>query len=137
EYARGLEAKVAKRTRELRSLFDGVPVGLFRATRAGRILDANPVLVQMLGYPDLESLLAVDIVDLYADPGERQRWQALIEREGIVRDFEAQLRRRNGALFWQWITLLTVRDVEGGVVHYGGVGEDITERKSAEAEAER
>src|SRR5712691_946846 len=34
------------------SLFEGVPVGLYRATLGGQILEVNPAFVQMLSYPD-------------------------------------------------------------------------------------
>src|SRR2546426_1512910 len=57
----------AKQRRALREaetryqhLFNRVPVGLFCATPGGRITDANPAMVEMLGYPDREALLAVD-----------------------------------------------------------------------------
>jgi DNA-binding NtrC family response regulator len=35
-----------------RSMFDNLPVGLFRTTLDGALLDANPSLVQILGLPD-------------------------------------------------------------------------------------
>src|SRR5207302_5861009 len=38
------------------SLFDDVPVGLFRVALDGRIVDANPALMEMLGYPDRQTL---------------------------------------------------------------------------------
>ena len=61
-----------------RSLFDGVPVGLYRTTPGGQILDGNPALLQMLGYPDRGSLAAVSVVDLYVNPEDRRREQALL-----------------------------------------------------------
>src|SRR5687768_6226949 len=39
-----------------RSVFEGVPIGLYRTTPAGRLLDANDALVRVLGYPDRETL---------------------------------------------------------------------------------
>ena len=131
-YARTLEAQVEARTRELRSLFDGMPVGLYRTTPEGQILDANPAMVQMLGYPDRESLMAVSPADLYLDPGDRHRWQKIMEREGIESNFEAQMRRRDGTIFWQKITARVVRDAAGRVLYYEGAAEDITARKRAE-----
>ena len=109
-YARTLEAQVEARTRELRSLFDGIPVGLFRTTPDGRILDFNPAMVQMLGYPDLAALMAVNADDLYVDAEDRERWREVVEREEIVRDFEARLRRRDGSIFWQKISARVTRD---------------------------
>jgi PAS domain S-box-containing protein len=117
-----------------RSLFDGVPVGLYRSTPTGQFLEANPTLVGMLGYPDLETLLAVSAVDAYADPEDRKRWQVLVEREGIVRNFEVQLRRRDGTVIWMRESTSAVRDADGRVLQYEGTLEDITERKRAEKE---
>ena len=115
-----------------RSLFDGVPVGLYRTTPEGRILDVNLALVRMLGYPDRESLLADDAATVYVNPEDRRRWQALLEREGLVRDFEMQSRRRDGTTIWVRDSAQAVRDADGRVLYYEGSLEDITERKRAE-----
>jgi PAS domain S-box-containing protein len=115
-----------------RSLFEGVPIGLYRTTPSGKILDINPALVRLLGYPDRESLLAVSVFDLYMDPGDRNRWLALIERKGIVRDFEVQFRKYDGTIIWVRDTGEAVRDDSGQVIYYNGNVEDITGRKRAE-----
>jgi len=115
-----------------RGLFDGVPVGLYRSTPEGQFLDANPALVQMLGYPDMETLLAANAVAAYADPEDRKRWQTLVEREGIVRDFEVRLRQRDGTAIWMRESTHAARDADGRVLQYEGTLEDITERKRAE-----
>src|SRR2546422_9880458 len=49
--------------RRFQSIFEDVPVGLFRVARDGRILDANPALMEMLGYPDRESLAPVKAIN--------------------------------------------------------------------------
>ena len=114
------------------SLFDRVPLGLYRSTPEGQFLDANPALLWMLGYPDAETLLAANAVSAYVDPDDRERWQALVEREGIVRDFEVRLRRRDGTVIWMRESTRAVRDADGRVLQYEGSLEDITERKQAE-----
>ena len=126
------EAAVRESEERYRSLFNGVPVGINRTTPAGQILDANPALVHMLGYPDRESLLSVNATDLYVDPEDRRRWQALIKREGVVRGFEVQLRRHDGTTIWVRSNTRAIRDADGRVLHYEGSVEDITERKRAE-----
>jgi two-component system, cell cycle sensor histidine kinase and response regulator CckA len=117
-----------------RSLFDGVPTAIFRSTPAGQSLDANPAYVHMLGYPDREALTAVNALDLYVAAEDRKRWQAIIEREGLVRDFETQMRRYDGAIIWARISSRAVKDNTGQVQYYEGTLEDITEHKRAEAE---
>jgi PAS domain S-box-containing protein len=127
-------AREALRASEIRyrALFDGVPVGLYRTTPAGQIIDANPALVQVLGYPDRASLLAVNAADLYAEPEDRRQELALLEREGVVRDFETRLRRPDGAVIWVRDSTRDVRDASGEVLYYEGSLVDITERKRAE-----
>lgn len=80
-----------------RGLFDRVPVGLYRSTPQGQIVDANPALVAMLGYPSREALMAEKATELYVDVEDRRQLQVLLEGVGVVRDFETQMRRHDGA----------------------------------------
>jgi PAS domain S-box-containing protein len=145
QYQEHLEDLVEERTAELRqseeryrTLFDGVPVGLYRTTPDGQVLDANLAVAHMLGYPSRdEALQAVNAADMYVDPAERARWQALMEREGVVRDFEQRVRRYDGQLIWLNDTARAVRDEEGQVMYYEGSLEDITQRKRFEEEIRR
>jgi two-component system phosphate regulon sensor histidine kinase PhoR len=117
-----------------RGLFDSMPIGLFRSAPAGWIIDANPALVQLLGYPDLESLLAINLDDVYLNRSQtRAAWYALAEREGVVLGFEAQVRRRDGSIIWIRQSGRAIRDAEGRVLYYEGAAEDITELKQADA----
>ena len=120
-----------------RSLFNGVPVGLYRTTPDGQILDANAAFAQLFGYPTREALIAHTSFELYADPTDRIRWQMLIAQQEVVRDFEARFRRPDGTLFWVKNTGCAVRDTHGLVTTYEGSLEDITERKRAEEELMR
>jgi PAS domain S-box-containing protein len=134
EQTRRQQAEEALRESEARyrGLFEGMPVGLYRTTPEGRILNANPALVDMLGYPDRESLLAVNVVDTFLSPGERQQWLALMEQNGLVRDFETQMRRRDGTVIWVKDTARAIRDSQGRTRYCEGSLEEITERKQAE-----
>ncbi|MBM4431210.1 MAG: PAS domain S-box protein, partial [Chloroflexi bacterium] len=117
-----------------RSLFEGIPVGLYRTRPDGQILDVNTALVQMLGYTSQADLLALNATSLYIDPADRARWQELLQQEGIVRDFEVRFQRRDGAILWVRNSARVVKDEQGNVLHYEGSLEDITARKQAEAD---
>ena len=131
-YKHEMERRLRESEERYRSLFENVPVGINLTTPEGQILDANPALVEMLGFPDRETALAVSAADLYVDPEDRERWQALIERERVVRGFEVQLRRRDGTAIWVRSSARAVCDADGQVLSYEGSLEDITERKRAE-----
>lgn len=116
-----------------RTLFEGIPVGLYRTAPGGEIVDANPALVQMLGYPSVADLRGTEAIELYESEETRQRWQQAMVSERIVHSFEAQWRRHNGDVIWVRESARTVRDQAGKVLHYEGSVEDITERKEAQA----
>ena len=116
----------------LRSLSEGIPIGLYRTTPSGEFLDANPALLHMLRYPDRESLVATNANTVYVNPTERRRWQELMVRDGTVEDFEFQARRLDGAVVWLKDSARAVRDDTGRILHYQGAIEDITARKRAE-----
>ena len=115
-----------------RSLFERVPVGLYRTTPEGQVIDVNPGLVHLLGYSSREAMITLNVADEYGDEKERKRWQTLMEREGVVRGFETRWRRFDGTLIWVRESALAIRDKEGRITHYEGVVEDITEHKQAE-----
>ncbi|RLC62055.1 MAG: hypothetical protein DRI48_10005, partial [Chloroflexi bacterium] len=115
-----------------RSLFEDVPVGLYRTTPEGQILDVNPALVTMLGYPDRRSLLEDGVISGYQHHEERRLWQSLVERKGQVQGYETKWRRYDGTEIWVRESTYVVRDDGGRVLYYEGAVEDITEHRRIE-----
>jgi sigma-B regulation protein RsbU (phosphoserine phosphatase) len=126
-----METALRQSTERYRSLFEGVPVGIYRSTSTGEILEANPALVEMLGFPDRESLLATPAADLYVAPPERYHWQDAMEHDGTVHTDEVEFRRRDGKIIWVRDIARAVRDKRGHVLYYEGIWEDITQRKQS------
>jgi PAS domain S-box-containing protein len=120
-----------------RSLFDGVPVGIYRASATGEILDANPVFVALLGYTGLEELIANTTCSGYRAICDLEQWQRSIAQNGLVRGFESQWRRADGSLIWVRETSRAYRNGGGQVLYYEGAVEDITEQKRLELAAEQ
>jgi PAS domain S-box-containing protein len=129
EQANGL---LRESERRRQSLFEDVPVGLYRTSPEGNFLDANPAMAEMLGYSSREALLTAQADDSYMNPEDRRRWQALMERDGVVRNFEVQNRRSDGMVIWVRDSARAVQDPEGRILFYDGVLEDITARRQAE-----
>lgn len=114
------------------SLFDGLKVGLFRTTQDGEIVDANPAIVGMLGYPDRETMLTSNMESAFIYLEDLTRLKADMETEGVVRKLEAKLRRCDGKTLWVSVSCRATTDEQSKVVYYEGSMEDITERKGAE-----
>jgi PAS domain S-box-containing protein len=116
----------------LHSLFERIPLGLYRSTPEGKRLDANQALLKMARCPNRKAFLKGNIVDDYVNPEDRKKWQAQMELKGVVRGFEVQCRRHDGKLVWIRDSARTVRDSEGRIQYYEGAVEDITKRKQTE-----
>ena len=108
--------------------------GLYITTRDGRILDANPAFLAMLGVESVEELADLRVNDLLVDPRQRELQQELLARDGSARDFELELRCPDGQIRTVLDTSYAVTDPETGEALYHGVLVDITPRKQLEAE---
>ena len=129
--AAGIEASLQASEEKMRTLFS-YPLGLYRTTPQGQIVDATPTLARMLGYQDAEALMAVNFWVLHHDPGDRDNWQAVLDSSPMVTIFETQLRRRDGTLFWAKDSTRAARDERGKVLFYDGIIEDISRKKNME-----
>ncbi|MBW8010829.1 MAG: PAS domain S-box protein [Chloroflexi bacterium] len=117
---------------QYRSLFDSVPIGLYRSTPEGKIVDANPALVEILGFPNTEALLAADVISLYLDPKDRDFLKNALEKEGVLHNHEFQQKDYHGKIIWVEENSRTVYDEDGNIQFYEGSIKDITERKRVE-----
>ncbi|MCJ7667173.1 MAG: PAS domain S-box protein, partial [Anaerolineae bacterium] len=134
ERERAEEAEKASKER-YRTLFDGVPMGLYRTAPDGRILLANPTLVRMLGYSSLDELALRNLEEEGFDPGyPRSQFRERVEREGEVKGLETAWTRRDGSVIFVRESAKAIRGDDGTVLYYEGTVEDITERKRAEEE---
>jgi PAS domain S-box-containing protein len=118
-----------------RKLFEGSVDGIYVTTPAGEILNANPALARIMGYGSPEGLITGirDITQgIYVHPEARAQYQELMQRHGMVREFEYQVRRHSGAILWLSDSATAVRDESGAIVRYEGTVRDITDQKRAE-----
>ncbi|NNC41355.1 MAG: PAS domain S-box protein [Acidimicrobiia bacterium] len=120
-----------------RNLFERIPVALYRSAPGGEILAANPALLEMVGFDSIDDLTALEAHDVYVDQSERSRWIDRIERDGAVMDFEEQLRRKDGTVFWGQDSARTVRATDGTVLYYEGAIINIDARKRAQQAQQR
>lgn len=127
-------AEEAIRTAEqkYRNIFENAIEGIYQATPQGRYLSANPALARMFGFESDEELIAArtDIrAQQYDHPEMYEEFVSLMRRQGIVRNFEYQARRKDGKLIWVAENAHAVRDDKGQLSYFEGTVEDITERR--------
>jgi len=132
------ERRDARATEDrFRNLFEHLPIGLYRLSPDGRILEANPALVAITGCPDRATLLQHRAIDFFISVENYDKWLTLAQTTDTVQCFEGPGCRLNGAPIWVRNTFRLVRDGAGRLLYYDGAVEDITERKHAEQSLSR
>ncbi len=82
----------------LRSVLDNLPVGVYRSTSEGRIMEANRKFAQLLGYETVDELKQVNINGLYVRKSDRQVHLDKMREATVFAEFE--LRRKDGGTVW-------------------------------------
>jgi PAS domain S-box-containing protein len=117
-----------------RGLFENAFDGIYQSTPEGRLLTANPAMVRILGYGSLEELLAVPIIDTYANPADRRAMMEKLEREGELRGYEQTLKRKDGRPIHVVQNTRLVRDSGGRILCYEGTLTDVSDLKRVEGQ---
>jgi PAS domain S-box-containing protein len=124
----------SRHEKELRftELFETLQEGAYFCTPEGRLLDANPALVSILGYGNKEELLALDPKALNSDSTQPPVLGRAADDRGAVRAREITLRRKDGtsAVFLE--SSRAVWDEAGKLIRYQGTLVDVTERRKLE-----
>lgn len=118
---------------DYRSLFEGAPYGILRATLDGKMFRANPALVRMLGYESESELLAANLVtQVCVDAAEgilalNRYWHA--ER---FEDVELHWRRKDGSPIFVRAYGRPIRHKDSEAASLEIMVEDLTRRRALE-----
>lgn len=114
--------------RKYRTLFDESRDGVYAVLREGEITDANQSFLEMFGYAR-EEMIGKDMRKLYSNPADRAKFQGEIEKDGFVKDYEVEFRKKDGTQVDCPLTSSVQFADDGSVVGYLGIIRDVTERK--------
>jgi PAS domain S-box-containing protein len=118
-----------------RELFENATYGIFRSQLDGALLDVNPALVAMLGYSSKEELLTRNLSrDLYEDPADRRSILDSYGPSARVSGCEVNWKRKDGKIIVVRISGGAFRRQDGSFSHFEVIVEDITGRRSLEAQ---
>jgi two-component system cell cycle sensor histidine kinase/response regulator CckA len=144
QYSQMLEGAVVSRTADLvagerlyRETFDAAPLGIAHVAVDGQWLRVNQRLCDLLGYsvdelqrPAVEGLLQLEDAEGEADAWREMAAGAL---DHYVVD-EKRYRRQDGAFMWARVNTSVHRGSEGQFLHFISVIEDITDRRTLDAQ---
>jgi len=112
-----------------RALVEQLPVGVYRTTPDGRIIEANAMLARMLGFKNPRDLFARNVKDFYVRGEDRTEHIArLSSKPTAFQEFE--LLRADGRRFWARDYCRSIKNPGGEILHFDGMIVDISEIKS-------
>lgn len=126
--SRRAQEELAASEERHRSLLASLPVGVFRLGPDGRVLSANPCLLEMLGLENGAPDSLAGFVSLWADV-EAVRLAADVTE---VAEGECEIRRKGSSTFWGVVRLRAARRSDGGLSHLDGTLEDSTRKRELE-----
>ncbi len=116
-----------------RNIFESAVVGIYRTTPDGRILMANPTLINILGYNTFEELAKRNLENEgFENKSQREDFRKRIEKNGSISGYESVWKTAEGKSIYVSENAKAFYDRNGEVIYYEGTIEDITERKQIE-----
>ncbi|MBN2045257.1 MAG: GAF domain-containing protein [Anaerolineales bacterium] len=110
-----------------RSLFDNLPVGIFRLDKDANFIMANPVLLKQFQIPDLEQLRGKSLsVSKFRPLHSRERMLKKLHAEGEIIGYESEWINESGDRILLKENIRVKFDSKGEVAFYEGSVEDIT-----------
>jgi PAS domain S-box-containing protein len=130
-----VEEALQRSEAKFRAIFENSQVGIYRSRLSDRLLlDANQRFANLYGFDSPEEIIGIEhTADYYVNPSDRQQFLELLKRDGEVRNFEAQMRKRDGTVFW--VLFSSYLNAADGYIE--GVVADVSDRKQAEEALQR
>lgn len=132
--------ELAGQREKYRGIFENSVEGIYQTAISGEILSANPAMAHILGCETSEQFLAEANTmgnQFYVQPERRDLFLNILRRDGLVIDFESEVRTIDGRSVWVLENARAVRDTSGAITHVDGIMLDITKRRHAEIDLER
>jgi two-component system NtrC family sensor kinase len=129
-------AQMVQEQEKFRSIFENSPEGIFQIAPDGSFLTANPALAGIYGFASPRDLMVqlTNVHQLYLDPNRLTEFQRRMEQERIVREFESEIKCKDGSKKWISETACKVTKLDGSPLYYQGFVVDITAQKIAQQE---
>ncbi|HEV2196952.1 MAG TPA: PAS domain S-box protein [Candidatus Acidoferrum sp.] len=130
---RRAEEELRRSEANFRSLVHDAPFGVLKVTLEGRILQANPALVKMLGYASEEEVCKLNMArDVYHVPKQRQRLVEEHLQKNEFHNVEVQWKRKDGNTITALLNGRRVAGPDGAQTYFEEFAEDITQRRILE-----
>jgi PAS domain S-box-containing protein len=119
--------------RKFSRIAEQIPASIMITDTQGKIEYINPKFIQTSGYT-AEEIIGKNPSILKSGEQSASEYKGLWETVSAGREWWGELhnRKKNGELYWESVSISSLRDPEGNITNFLAVKEDITERKLTE-----
>lgn len=123
-----LEEQIRSREDQYRDQVSDLKVGIYRSTGdvQGRFVWGNTALLDILGYPSIQELGSVNVIDIFSVPGARTKLLAELQQCGFVKNRILHLVKRDGKPITVSVTALAEFNEANDLIFINGIVQDIT-----------
>jgi two-component system cell cycle sensor histidine kinase/response regulator CckA len=114
-----------------RTLFETSPDALVTISAEGKLTDVNTATERFTGF-SRDELIGTDFSDYFTDPEKARAGYQQVFRDGSVKDYELELRDKNGPAAVVLYNASVYRDESGKVMGIFAAARDVTGLKEAE-----
>ena len=116
-----------------RSLFEQSISAIYMSDQDFLLTDANTSMLRLFAY-EMKTLRRRHLPDLFTAPDNYQEFQQRLTQYRFVRNFEAPLQRSDGRTIECSMSVASLTDINGRVIGYQGVIEDISGKRKIQQE---
>jgi len=128
--------EINQEKKRLPHLLENLPVGVYRTNPQGNIIEANQMLVKMLGYESFSDIKNLNVKDFYVKSTDRENlFKKLKTVETYFADFE--IKCKDGRTLWCRDYTKRELDAEGKIAFCDGVLIDISTVKKTEVKLKK
>ena len=126
---------LAEQETQFRQIIDNLPISISIVTLDGTIRYANSQAMSLFEFSSMDELYNTKAPNVWADPTRRNTWLDTLQKNGIVTNFEMDLKTPSGKKFWAiGFGIIITYEGERCVL---SAHHDITDRKIAEDELKK
>lgn len=129
------QRKIEESQHILETINKNISDGLYRSYSQGGLIYANEAFAKMFGYDNVEEILSVKSLDLYAKPKDRKGLTTTVIELGFRSNIETHFKRKDGSTFWGLNSFVLTKDNNGKDVFDGAV-RDITDERESQRKIE-
>ena len=129
---RAVQENLRRSELNFRSLVTNAPYGICRCDASGKVLDANPAFLELLGYSSAEQMIGRQIFEFYADADQWFILADCLRARGPFKGLTAEWKRADGTTTGVRVSGRSVSNGKKEAVAFELFAEDVTERRALE-----